>query len=114
MKETILLTIVLLLIPSLTLAGEHEATAQAQIARITVTPPKAKLRIGQSYMFRATAYDRNNRPMPFHPVWQTTGGGSISNTGLFKATTKGNFIITAKDKSGDSYGQATVIIGMNQ
>ena len=93
--------------PSVTSTGEF------QITRIVISPSDAKLRKGMSVQFVALAYDKNNRPMPFKPVWETTGGGTISDTGLFKATVKGYYSVNAKVKSGNTFGQALVVINEN-
>lgn len=84
------------------------------ITRIVITPPTLRMRIGEARQFTATAYDQYNRPLPFQPRWNATGGGSINYTGYFYATMNGSYTITATDPNSSAFGSAMVVIGSQQ
>lgn len=98
--------------------GGRQGTARVQIktfakpiVRVVVTPNHVTLRQGQSRQFYATAYDSYGQQVAFTPNWQSTGGGSINDTGYFQARYPGTFTVTATDPGTNNYGTATVIVG---
>ena len=87
------------------------ATAGQVLTRITVAPANAWVQVGATQQFSATGYDQNNTPMSPQPTfsWSVNGGGSISGSGLFTATTvSANDTVTAT--SGGVSGTATVTV----
>ena len=78
--------------------------------RIEVFPENVKVRVGQTYMFRATGYDCDNQPVSFSPLWHVTEGGTIDKSGMFRATSKGTCTVTAKDSTSKHFGTAKVVI----
>jgi hypothetical protein len=87
------------------------AAAPPVLTTITVLPASASVPIGGSQLFSATGYDQNNNPMSPQPSfgWLVSGGGSISSSGLFTASTVGGpFTVTAT--SGSISGTASVSV----
>lgn len=80
------------------------------LASITVAPATATLAAGATQQFTATGKDANGGTMAVTPTWSvSTGGGTISPTGLLTAgTTAGPATVTAT--SGSITGTATVTI----
>jgi serine protease AprX len=81
------------------------------LTTITVLPASASVQNGGTQQFSATGYDQNHTPMNPQPAftWSVSGGGSISASGLFTATTVGsNFTVTAA--SGGVTGTASVSV----
>jgi hypothetical protein len=63
---------------------------------ITVAPTTVNLTVGQTKQFTAIGKDNNDAIVTISPVWAVSGGGTISQTGLFTATTVGTpFIVSA-------------------
>ncbi|HVT40450.1 MAG TPA: Ig-like domain-containing protein [Gemmatimonadaceae bacterium] len=76
---------------------------------ISVAPDTARLTAGATRQFTAVGKDANGFNVPLTLVWAvTSGGGSISDTGLFTAGPAGTFTVTAT--SGTISGKATVIV----
>ena len=81
------------------------------LTTIRVLPASASVQNGGTQQFNATGYDQYNNAMNPQPTftWSVSGGGSISASGLFTATTVGtNDTVTAA--SGSISGTATVSV----
>lgn len=69
------------------------------LTSITVTPTGTTTSVGSTLQFTAQAKDQAGMPYTpasTTPVWSVSGGGTISNTGLFTASTAGGpFTVTA-------------------
>jgi hypothetical protein len=81
------------------------------LTSITVSPAAASVQVGKTQQFAATALDQNGNPMSSQPAftWGVSGGGTISSSGLFTATTVGGaFSVTAS--SGGINGTASVTV----
>ncbi len=78
------------------------------LARIDVTPAEVSLQIGNQQQFLATGRDAQGNPVPITPTWTTTGGTINPTTGLYTATTVGDFTVTATDPGTGIQGTATV------
>jgi hypothetical protein len=100
------------------LNGKQRSPAGAEIpgsssspvlTTITVTPATSTLTVGQTQQFTAAGKDQNGNAMTMTPTWTTTGGGTISTSGLFTATTAGG-PFTVKATSGTVSGLASVTV----
>jgi M6 family metalloprotease-like protein len=79
------------------------------LTSITVTPATATINVGQSQQYTATGKDQNGAVMAITPNWTTTGGGTISSTGLLTATTAGGpFTVSATVVTISGTAQVTV------
>jgi PKD repeat protein len=76
------------------------------LTTITVTPAPASIFVGATQQFTAVGKDQNGAVMAFTPVWSVDNSGTISSTGLFSGTTRGNFIVKAQ--SGTVSGNAAI------
>jgi hypothetical protein len=82
------------------------------LTAIAIAPGTATVQSGGTQPFTATADDQFGMAMSSQPTvtWTVSGGGTISTAGLFTAgTTSGSFGVTAAT-SGDTSGQASVLI----
>jgi hypothetical protein len=87
------------------------SAAPPVLTTITVQPASASVQNGGTQQFSATAYDQNNNPLVSQPsfTWSVSGGGSITGSGLFTASTVGGpFTVTAA--SGGVTGTASVSV----
>jgi hypothetical protein len=73
------------------------AISAGPLARIEITPTSASLKVGEQQHFSAKGYDQVNNIVPIIPTWMATGG-TITQTGLYAATTAGDFSVTASDQ----------------
>jgi hypothetical protein len=65
---------------------------------MTVTPYQIELVAGNTAPFTAHAWNTNGTPLAVNPTWTVTGGGTISDTGLFAALTDGGpYAVVARD-----------------
>ena len=75
-------------------------------------PASASVQTNGTRQFTATGLDQNNQPLSPQPAfsWSVSGGGSISQSGLFTAgaTAGGPFTVTAS--SGGKDGTASVTV----
>jgi len=87
-------------------------TAPPVLTTITVAPASASVQTGKTQQFTATGYDQFGKPLSPQPsfTWSVSGGGSISASGLFTAssTAGGPFTVTAS--SGSVSGTASVTV----
>lgn len=77
-----------------------------RIAQIKILPETIIAGIGFPVQFTATATDQFGNNYPLNASWNLTGGGTISNTGLFTPVTPGNYTIQVTD--GNSIASAQV------
>ncbi len=84
-----------------------EPNQNTQVKTIKVSPPKAKITVGKSKTFIATAFDEFKQAISAIFTWSSsdTTVGTIDNTGKFTALSKGTTTITATNGtiSGSSY-----------
>ena len=87
-------------------------TAPPTLTTITTSPASATVTTGGTQRYTATGYDQNGKPMSPQPtfIWTVSGGGTISGTGLFTASssTGGPYTVTAS--SGTVSGTAQVSV----
>jgi uncharacterized protein YjdB len=94
-----------------TLDGVKTATSSITILApsvpktIAVTPTSVTLDMGSTQQFTAIVRDQYGAIMVISPIWSATGG-TISTTGLYTASAKGDFVVTAQ--SGSISGSALV------
>jgi hypothetical protein len=89
------------------------ATARVQSAtlnlnRIMVFPWKVVIVKGEEFQFFAIGVDDGGTEHVLTPYWTKTGGGTLSSTGMFNASTAGRWTVTAEQ--GGKSGSATVIV----
>lgn len=79
--------------------------------RIEVTPSPAAVKLGETQQFVAKGYDRDGRELPgLAFVWSVSGGiGTVDNTGMFTASTKGAGTVDAMAQR--LTGSAAVTVG---
>jgi hypothetical protein len=66
------------------------------LTTIEVTPANATVFVGKTQQYVAIGKDQYGSEMPISPTWAVDGGGTITQTGLFTATTKGGpFTVSA-------------------
>ena len=74
-------------------------TAPPVLSSITISPTTASVQTGGSQQFTATGRDQNGQPLSQQPTftWSVSGGGTITQSGLFTAdaTAGGPFTVTA-------------------
>jgi glucose/sorbosone dehydrogenase len=88
------------------------ATVQQTLNTIRVSPDTATIYAGGTQQFNATAYDQFNSAMVSQPVfaWSiTSGGGTVSSTGLFVAPKAAGTSVVTASSAGVS-GSAAVTI----
>lgn len=81
---------------------------------VTITPPAVTINPSTEQQFTANVVDQWNLSYPGAPVtWTTSGGGTVSNTGLFSAGTAegGPFTITATSGAASSSSFVTISSG---
>ena len=61
--------------------------------------------------FTAEGKDSSNNPVGITPAWTVSGGGTISSSGLFAASTAGNYTVTATSGSISATSTVTVTAG---
>ncbi|HEX2756010.1 MAG TPA: hypothetical protein VHM48_11130, partial [Candidatus Limnocylindrales bacterium] len=88
------------------------STATPVLTTITVAPANVLVQAGTTQQFTATGVDQFGQPLSPQPpfTWSVSGGGTISNGGLFTAgsTGGGPFMMTAT--SGSMSGTASVTV----
>jgi len=82
-------------------------TPPGELVRIEVTPEVANLRIGDQQQFSARGFDAYNNEVPIDPIW-STNGGTITASGVYTATTVGDFTVTASVEGSPFTGTASV------
>lgn len=80
-------------------------------AQVTVEPAVAQMQVGQRAQFQAIALDAQNRVVAAPLVWDATGGGTITQDGIFEATADGAYTVAATSVDGSALGVATVLVG---
>ncbi|HJW71432.1 MAG TPA: Ig-like domain-containing protein [Geothrix sp.] len=75
---------------------------------VTVAPAPATALIGATKQFTATVSGLSTGNQGV--TWSVSGGGTISGTGLFTATTAGSFTVTATNTFSGVTGSATVAV----
>jgi beta-glucanase (GH16 family) len=81
------------------------------LTSIVVNPGTSTVNSGQTVQFTTQGKDQNGNNMTISPAatWSVTGGGTISSSGLFTATTAGG-PFTVKATSGTIVGSAQITI----
>jgi len=65
--------------------GVEKEPSTSSVMRVELYPSSAKVRVGQSCIFSATGYNRNDQPVPFSPSWYVTDGSTMGKSGMFQA-----------------------------
>ena len=77
---------------------------------MAVVPFEIEVPLGASVPFSVEAFDGSGDPVPVNPSWAVDGGGSISTTGEFTASSLGGpFTVTATDLALSGTARVTVI-----
>jgi hypothetical protein len=80
-------------------------TEAPKLTSIVLTPAASTVKIGQTVQLLAVGIDQYGKNIGFTPEWSTTCG-TITNTGLYTATTLGTCIVTVR--SGSISASATI------
>ena len=82
------------------------------LTSIAVTPATTQVVAGATQQFLATARDQFSSPMSPQPTltWATNGGGSISGSGLFSASSTAGGPFTVSASTGTKSGTASVSV----
>jgi endoglucanase len=93
-----------------TISGTAQVTVTAgAFSIITLSPATATITSGTTQQYTATGKDANNNAITVTPTWTVSGGGTITTSGLFTATTIGGpFTVTATSGSISATAQVTV------
>jgi beta-glucanase (GH16 family) len=78
------------------------------LASIEVTPGLASANVGYPITFTAIGKDANGNNVAITPTWSTTGGGTISQAGVYTPTAVGTYQVSATSSS--IVGAATVSV----
>lgn len=94
------------------IAGLADVTVTAgALATVTVSPNPQSMPVGTTQQFTQVGRDASGNVIAGPAVWTVeAGGGTISATGLFTATTTGTFTNTIKALRGTISGFATVTV----
>ncbi len=98
-------------VPTFSGAAEGDFTLPGPLDRIVVMPSSASLATGGTLQFTAQGYDASNNLIPNLPfAWNVVnGGGAISDSGLFTASsTPGQYDSTIRASFGSINGYASV------
>ncbi|HYG74440.1 MAG TPA: PKD domain-containing protein [Planctomycetota bacterium] len=96
---------------NLTATSSVSVTVNATLTTLSVSPASVTLNIGASQTFTASGKDQFGNAMPSAPAvsWSTTGGGSITTSGVYTASgPAGSYSVKAT--SGTLSGTAAVTI----
>ena len=86
--------------------GDGPASGSLQLA---VTPYETEIKLRSQIEYRALAWDESGKRIEANPTWSATGGGPISQSGLFIPTQPGGpFRITATQGSSQAHAQVEV------
>lgn len=77
------------------------------VTNISVSPANAAISEGETQQFQASATDQFGDPINTNFTW-SSNGGSISSSGLFTASSPGNFTVTATSGSVSASASITV------
>jgi len=92
-----------------TVSGTAQVTVIAgALATLLVTPGTATLTADETQAYTVVGLDAQGNAVAVTPAWSANGGGSISASGVFDATTVGTWIVTAT--AGGISGTAQVIV----
>jgi hypothetical protein len=80
------------------------------LASIEVSPQSATLELNETQQFIALGYDAYNNEVPISPTWDTNGGGTVDQNGLFSATYPGTWAVYANQSGISGYSIITVSV----
>jgi len=90
------------------IGGAASSDDTSHLGRIDVVPNTVTLNLNESQQFKANGFDVSGNAMPVQADWSTTGGSIDSETGLYTATTAGDFTVTASVPGSTVTGTASV------
>ncbi|MTI32225.1 hypothetical protein E1171_15515 [Cytophagales bacterium RKSG123] len=73
----------------------YQGAQEPVLSRIQVQGPASAIKVGETFQFTATGYNDFDQETAISPNWTVSGGGSISNSGLFTASEAGTFTVRA-------------------
>ena len=79
---------------------------------ITVNPVNCTISVGMKKQFNAIGYDLNYNPVKLEPEWAVSGGGTITQTGLFTAKAIGKWTVYANHSGTTGLATVNVIVGI--
>lgn len=82
------------------------------VSRIVVQPSNVTVAAGRSVQFSAYGYDAfGNLNSTWSPYWSASGGGTVNSSGVYNATTSGNWKVYAQDNATGAISSANVSVG---
>ncbi len=103
------LTVTVTDVPGLSAVSSVSVTVVATTASLTVDPPSATLVVGGTQTLAATPLDQFGNPMLVPVAWSASGGGEITQSGVYTATAAGGpWQATASTGSLDTSAAITV------
>ena len=83
-------------VPGLTVTSSVNVRVVQTVGSLTLNPPNATLAVNATQAFTATLLNQFNQTMTGSVSWSASGGGGISASGVFTATTAGGpYVVTA-------------------
>lgn len=80
---------------------------------IQVIAPKTNIYEKQQVQLQAVAYNHKGNEVHFSPIWECSGGGTISGGGLFTATQSGKAIVKVRDTNSPVSGMLEITVYAN-
>lgn len=107
-------------VPGLTVTSQVKVRVVQTAGSLALNPPAATLAVNATQAFTATVSDQFNQPMTSPITWSANGGGTISASGVFTATTASAapFVVTASsagfsDTSGVTVTRAFATVSLS-
>jgi uncharacterized protein (TIGR03382 family) len=112
---TYLFTVVITDAAGLTAQSSVTVTVQPKLSRLAVTPGAVTVSLNGVVNFTAAGFDQFDSPLPASVTWSVSGGGTLSTTGVFTASTAGGpYTVTAASGSVFGFAQVTVKKGQGK
>ncbi|MDA3894294.1 MAG: Ig-like domain-containing protein [Salinivirgaceae bacterium] len=83
--------------------------APSVLDSISISPEKDTIKIGESINYKASGFDQYGASYSISETWSTSGGGTITSSGIFTATTIGDFTISATVNSISAQAQVHIV-----
>ena len=94
------------------IASCSDSSGPGTTATVTISPTAVTLPVGGTQQFTAVTKDNKGNTITSAPTWSVSGGGTITQTGLFTAgNTPGTSTITVTCRSATATAVVTVTVG---
>ncbi len=96
----------------LSVASSVKVRVTQKASSLTLNPSESSLSVNATQAFSASLLDQFSQPMTSQPssfIWSASGGGTLSSSGLFTATTAGGpYVVTASSGGFSQSSNVTV------